>query len=84
MIKNNIRKLRRSMDLSQHRLAEILGVDRNMVSRWELGKASPSEENVNDLADYFGVCLAYVLGKSETRYDKHCQTLIQKLCRRST
>lgn len=71
MIKNNIRKLRRSQDLSQHKLAEILGVKQDMISRWELGKAVPTEENVNDLADYFGVSPAYVLGKSQTRHEEH-------------
>ena len=71
MIKNNIKKLRRSQELSQSRLAEIIGVNRNLISAWELGKATPTEENVNDLSEYFGVCPAYVLGKSETRYDPH-------------
>ena len=71
MIKNNIRKLRRSQALSQHRLAEILGVNQTLISAWELGKASPSEENVNDLAEYFGVSPSYVLGKSQTRHDPH-------------
>ena len=71
MIKNNIKKLRRSQDLSQRALAEILGVKQTLISAWEMGKSAPSEENVNDLADYFGVCPAYVLGKSQTRYDPH-------------
>ena len=71
MIKNNIKKLRRSMDLSQRALAEIIGVNQNLISAWELGKSAPNEENVNDLADYFGVCPAYVLGKSQTRHDPH-------------
>ena len=71
MIKNNIKKLRRSQELSQRRLAEIIGVNQNLISAWELGKATPNEENVNDLSEYFGVCPAYVLGKSETRYDPH-------------
>lgn len=71
MIKNNIKKLRRSQELSQRVLAEILGVKQTLISAWELGKAVPPEESVNDLADYFGVSPAYVLGKSQTPYDKH-------------
>ena len=71
MIKNNIRKLRRSQDLSQQKLAAILGVKQGLISKWELGKEAPAEENVNDMADYFGVSPAYVLGKSQTMYDKN-------------
>lgn len=71
MIKNNIRKLRRSQDLSQQKLADILGVKQGLISKWELGKEVPAEENVNDMADYFGVSPAYVLGKSQTMYDKN-------------
>ena len=72
MIKNNIRRLRRSQELSQHKLAEILGVNQTLISAWELGKSAPDEENVKDLADYFGVSPAYVLGKSQTPHDPHC------------
>ena len=71
MIKNNIRKLRRSQDLSQQKLADILGVKQGLISKWELGKEVPAEENVNDMADYFGVSPSYVLGKSQTMYDKN-------------
>jgi len=71
MIKNNIKRLRRSQELSQRRLAEIIGVKQTLISAWELGKAMPNEENVNDLSEYFGVSPAYVLGKSETMYDPH-------------
>ncbi len=71
MIKNNIRKLRRSRELSQRALAQALGVNQHMVSAWELGKSLPSEENVADLAYYFDVSEAYVLGKSESVFDPH-------------
>lgn len=64
MIKNNIKKLRRSRNLSQRVLAEALGVRQGLISDWEIGKAQPTEENVEDLASFFDVSPEYVLGKA--------------------
>ena len=36
-----IRKLRRAKDITQRELAELLGVDRTAISKWEQGVALP-------------------------------------------
>lgn len=69
MTKNNIRRLRRSRDLSQQQLAGILDFERNQISRWELGKAEPNMDQARELAEYFGVSPAYVLGLTDDRGD---------------
>lgn len=45
--------LRKKLGLSQERLAELLGVSRNTVSRWEQGSYKPSAENITALNKLF-------------------------------
>lgn len=47
----NIRVARDSAGLTQRQLAELLGVDQMLVSKWERGKHSPSRENFEALAE---------------------------------
>ena len=77
MIRNNIKKLRRSRNLSQRVLGEALGVRQGIISDWEMGKVQPTEENVEDLASFFDVSPAYVLGKAPER------SLMRKLPRKN-
>lgn len=69
MIKNNIRKLRRSQKLSQRQLAEVLDVQQTQISKWELGKSEPDEDDLDILADFFDVSPAFVLGETMDRRD---------------
>lgn len=50
-----IRQLRICMGLSQGELANELGIQQEILSRWELGKAKPSMKNIRKLAEKFGV-----------------------------
>lgn len=45
--------LRKKLGLSQEKLAELLGVSRNTVSRWEQGSCNPSAENIAALNKLF-------------------------------
>jgi transcriptional regulator with XRE-family HTH domain len=40
---NHLRRLRLERGLSQQALAELLGVDRRTVVRWEMGQSEPSD-----------------------------------------
>lgn len=44
---------RKKLGLSQEKLAELVGVSRNTVSRWEQGSCSPSAENIAALNKQF-------------------------------
>ena len=44
-----------SMDMSQERLAELLGVSRQSVSKWEVGQTLPQIDKVVKLAEIFDV-----------------------------
>ncbi len=46
--------LRKSAGLSQEKLAELVGVSRQAVTKWESGSANPDTENLIRLAEIFG------------------------------
>ncbi|MDE7170988.1 MAG: helix-turn-helix domain-containing protein [Oscillospiraceae bacterium] len=59
--------LRRQAGLSQEELANLLGVTRQAVQKWEAGTSRPDMDNLVSLADYFKVSLDYlVTGKEPT------------------
>lgn len=57
--------LRKEKRLSQLKLAELMNVSRQAVSRWEVGAATPSIENLKYLSGLYGVTLEYLLDDSE-------------------
>ena len=63
----NLARLRKEAGLSQQDLAERLDVSRQSISKWELGTALPSMENLIGLSRLYGVSLDYLVGNSETR-----------------
>lgn len=59
---NRIRQLRLASRLSQDKVAELIGVSRQAVTKWESGKSAPSTENLLRLADIFGCSLDELVG----------------------
>ena len=57
--------LRREKRLTQLKLAELMNVSRQAVSRWEVGAATPSIENLKYLSGLYGVSMEYLLDDSE-------------------
>lgn len=55
---NNIRTARRAQRLSQERLAELAGIDRQAVNRIEQGHQSALLDNLIRIADALGVPLS--------------------------
>lgn len=53
--------LRRQTGLSQEELANLLGVTRQAVQKWETGASRPDMDNLTALADYFQVSLDYLI-----------------------
>ena len=61
-----LNQLRRERGLSQEDLAEVVGVTRQAVQKWESGASRPDMDNLTALADYFGVTLDYlVMGREQ-------------------
>ena len=54
-IAKRISEMRKQSGISQEKLAELVGVSRQAVTKWESGKANPDTENLLRLAEIFGV-----------------------------
>lgn len=53
--------LRKKKGLSQMKLAEMMNVSRQAISRWERGTAIPSTDNLKYLGHLYNVSLEYLL-----------------------
>jgi len=56
-IKDNIRRLRESRDLTQQELADVLGVNRATIAQWETGTSYPRMGTALQLCEYFAISL---------------------------
>ena len=67
-----IRDLREDRDLKQKDLAQLLGVHQTTYSEYELGKLNIPVAALHKLADYYGVSVDYLLGRTriKTPYPK--------------
>ena len=61
-IGQKIKTLRKTADLTQEGLAELLGVSAQAVSKWEVGSASPDLALIAPLCRVFGVTADELLG----------------------
>lgn len=58
----NIKRLRRSRDLTQEALADALGISAQSVSKWECAYGYPDITQLPAIANYFGVTIDELLG----------------------
>lgn len=68
MAKNNIEKLRRQKRLTQEQLADILGIGRDTMGRYEAEITDMKVSTLIVLADYFNVTTNYVLGRTDKQF----------------
>lgn len=62
---NRLKELRQEKKLSQKELAENIGVHYRTLQNWENGESQIKPEKSQQLADYFGVSVGYLLGYNE-------------------
>lgn len=60
-----IKTCRQSAGLSQEKLAELIGVSRQAVTKWEAGQSAPSTENLFRLAEILGTTVDFLLTEQE-------------------
>lgn len=60
-----IAKLRKDKNISQEALADMLGLSRQSVSKWENVSALPTMENLSRLAKIFDVPVSYLLDDTQ-------------------
>lgn len=57
MISSNIRFLRRQSDMSQEEFAELFGVSRQSVAKWESGESAPDIRKCAEIAGHYDLSL---------------------------
>lgn len=62
---DRILELRKEKGISQAALAKSLDVSYAVVCYWETDRSEPTAPNLCKIADYFGVSVDYLLGRSE-------------------
>ena len=68
---NILRALRKERGLTQNQLANELQFTRSTIANYEQGNRLPQIETLSKLADYFGVSIDYLLGRSTIRSLEH-------------
>ena len=73
MYQNRLRDLREDKDLKQRDLAQVLRVHQTTYSDYELEKLNVPIAALHSLADFYGVSVDYLLGRTnvKTPYDKY-------------
>lgn len=62
-----ITELRTERNLSRPELSVALGLPKNAAEKFETGRATPTQEQQNKMADFFGVSIFYLKGESNDR-----------------
>ena len=62
-----LKALRKERNVSQLKLALDLNMNQNSISRYETGEREADYETLIRFADYFGVSLDYLLGRTDKR-----------------
>ncbi len=69
-----LKELRKSANLKQQEVAEILNLDASSISKYETGKATPSPDILLKIANYFHVTTDYLLN-NDMQLDKEQQNI---------
>ena len=63
-----LKDLREDRDLRQLDVAEATGIDQRTLSNYETGKTLPDAVALIRLADFFGVTIDYLVGRSDASF----------------
>ncbi len=78
MIGRRIKMLRDERHLSQEKLASVLGVSRMTVNNYENEKRAPDIDFARHIADYFGVTVEFLMGRTEYRYKRDIKVSLER------
>lgn len=67
MMKNNLRKLRKEKGLSQIAVQMQTGIEQALISKYENGERVPPTETLMQLADFYGVSMDYIKGRTDRK-----------------
>ena len=64
-MKNNLKKLRKEVGLTQISLQMKTGIEQSLLSKYENGERVPPTETLIVLADFYGVSMDYIMGRTD-------------------
>lgn len=67
MMQNNLRKLRKEKGLSQIAVQMQTGIEQTLISKYENGERVPPTETLMQLADFYGVSMDYIMGRTDRK-----------------
>lgn len=67
MMQNNLRKLRKEKGLSQIAVQMQTGIEQALISKYENGERVPPTETLIQLADFYGVSMDYIMGRTDRK-----------------
>ena len=67
MMQNNLRKLRKEKGLSQIAVQMQTGIEQALISKYENGERVPPNETLMQLADFYGVSMDYIMGRTDRK-----------------
>lgn len=62
---DRLKELRTNKGLTQADLAKATGYTQSMIAKWENAVHEPIASVVVTMADYFGICTDYLLGRKD-------------------
>ena len=65
VMKTNLKKLRLQKKKTQLNVQMETGIEQALLSKYESGKRIPPTETLMTLADYYGVSMDYIMGRTE-------------------
>lgn len=71
-----IKECRQNSGMSQEKVAELVGVSRQAVTKWESNQSAPNTENLFKLAEIFGTTVDLLLSSGE----ESKRSLAEELC----
>ena len=74
-----LRRLRKSRNINQARLAKMLGYGYTAIANYESGRNEPSLGDLCRIADYFDVSTDYLLGRTDDMYSHRSLELHSRL-----
>lgn len=79
MVGERIRSLRGELQLTQKELADKLEITRSALSLYETNKREPDYATIKRIADFFGVTVDYLVGRSDKKKSTDTDNLPQTI-----
>ena len=84
-ISERLFNLRKNKNLSQEELANILGVSRQTISKWETGESTPDFDKIIPLCEFYGITSDELLsGKKDIveakKEEKNEHPIVSQVC----